>query len=167
MKLYSLLQVFLVILCLSCEEKPAERTTNWRIDGPLVAQLQNGSGQSITIDEKTFELHAYLWRDFQPISPPDGKELLSINWLVDTDSVNVPNHIALSEQFVIHGDSIWTANYTDEKRQSPPYVQERVSRNGPKWGPDLEVTVIAKVTDLSTGAGYYLRRDHVTIGRTD
>jgi len=144
-----------------------DEPSNWRIDQPRINELLIISSEQETIDGTTLELHAYLWRDFMPISPPDGKNLISINWLVDVDSVAIPNHIILSEQYVIYGDSLWTAPYTEEERETQPYVIERVSIEGPKWGPNVEVTVIAKVVDSITSSEYFLIRDNQPIERTD
>jgi hypothetical protein len=164
MKIYNLIFVlFTVFVFSSCEDDPAD----WGIDREKVEELINSSSDVITIDEKDFELHAYLWRDFMPMSPPNGKELIAINWLVDMDSLDIPDHISLSKQYVIHGDSIWMADYANEIREPRPYVLERISRDGPKWGPDIKVTVVAKVVDLRNGSEYYVRRRDQLIERTD
>jgi len=112
------------------------------------------------------ELHAYLWRDFMPICPPNGRNLVSVNRLVDMDSVRIPDNIILSQQFVINGDSLWVAEYKLEERETKPYIIEKISVNGPKWATDIVVKVIVKVIDLNDNSEYYLRREKQPIQRT-
>jgi hypothetical protein len=153
-----------LLLTIGCSD---DELPSWRVDQQRINELLNMSSEQATIDGTTLELYSYMWRDFMPISPPNGKSLTSINWLVDIDSVAIPNHIMLSEQYVINGDSLWTASYTEEERETQPYVIERISREGPKWEPYVEVIVIAKVVDSNTNSEYFLIRDNQTIERTD
>ena len=164
MKTLGLLLALTLLLNAGCSE---DEQPNWSIDKAKINELLNLSTEQISIEGTTLELHAYLWRDFMPISPPDGKDLISINWLVDVDSVAIPSNILLSEQYVINGDSLWTTSYTNELRETQPYLVERISRDGPKWGPNIEVTVIAKVVNASTKLEYFLIRENQQILRTD
>ena len=153
-----------LLIAIGCSD---DESSIWKTDKQKINELLNLSSERVSIDGTTLELHAYLWRDFMPISPPNGKNLISINWLVDIDSVKIPNHILLSEQYVIYGDSLWTSSYTVEDRETQPYVIEGVSRGGPKWGPNVEVTVIAKIVDSNNSFEYFLIRENQPIGRTD
>jgi len=156
--------VLALLLTIGCSD---DELSSWRVDQKRINELLNLSSEQATIDGKTLELHANLWRDFMPISPPNGRNLISINWLVDIDSIAIPNYIMLLEQNVIYGDSLWTASYIKEERETQPYIIERVSIEGPKWGPNVEVIVIAKVVDSNTSSEYFLIRENQTIGRTD
>ncbi|MEO9803896.1 MAG: hypothetical protein ABJF04_11635 [Reichenbachiella sp.] len=132
-----------------------------------IDELLIKSSNQINVDDHILELHAAIWRDFMPVSPPDGKNLISVNWLVNTDSTNMPSDIALVKQFVIHEDDIWIADYSSESSETADYLVERISRNGPKWGPDVAVTVIAEVKCLKDDTFYYVRLDNQNIERTD
>jgi hypothetical protein len=164
MRIFRLLLLTTLFLNIGCAE---EEEASWSIDKVKINELLNASTEQLTIDGNTLELHAYLWRDFMPISPPDGKDLVSINWLMDVDSVNIPASIQLLEQYVINGDSLWRDSYTDEIRETEPYILERVSRNGPKWGPNIEITVVAKIIDTHTNTEHFLIRENQPILRTD
>jgi hypothetical protein len=148
----------------ACEK---DEVSNIKKDKELVLELNSKAVDVVTIDAHAYSLDAYLWRDFMPISPPNGKPLISINWLILTDSTVIPDNIELKQQYVIFGDSIWIADYDNVTRQSPDYKQEKVSRNGPKWGPNVNVDVIAKITDSKANRDYYLKRENVLILRTD
>jgi hypothetical protein len=164
MRTLGFLLTLTLLLNSSCLE---DEQPNWSIDKAKIIELLNSSTEQISIEGTTLELHAYLWRDFMPISPPDGKNLISINWLVDVDSIAIPPNIVLSKQYIINGDSLWETSYTNEIRETQPYLVERVSRDGPKWGPNIEVTVIAKVVDSSNNSEHFLIREKQQILRTD
>ncbi len=164
MRTLGFLLTLTLLLNAGCSE---DEQANWSINKAKINELLNSSTEQISIEGTTLELHAYLWRDFMPISPPDGKNLISINWLVDVDSVAIPSTIVLSEQYVINGDSLWEPSYTNEIRETKPYLIERISREGPKWGPNIEVTVIAKVVDTSTNLEHFLIRENQQILKTE
>jgi len=156
---------FCLLLSLSsCEN---DDPINITVDEKRAEALLGTSSKLITIDGNELELKAYLWRDFMPTSTPSGQGLISINWLLNVDSVSIPDYIVLSKQFVISGDSIWTTDYSDELRETPDYVIERISRNGPFWEPNTEVTIVAKVVNLSNSTEHYLRLEDQLIMRTD
>ena len=91
-------------------------------------------------------LWASLWRDFQPISPPDGKPLISLVRLIETDSLRIDGAISPMYIWVVNGDHVWASRFTDEARPpQPEYQIEKVARNGPKWGPGISVDVIVGI----------------------
>jgi hypothetical protein len=140
---------------------------NVKVDKDLIQELDNKAIDVVTINLHNYFLDAYLWRDFMPVSPPDGKPLISINWLICADSIAIPDNIKLVQQYVISGDSVWIADYDNETHQTPVYKIESVSRNGPKWGPFVHVDVIARISDSNTNLDYYLKLDNAYILRTD
>ena len=141
---------------------------NDEIDGEQIVQIRGKAVDTLVIGSNSFVLDAFLWRDFQPISPINGKPMISINWLISTDSVDIPNNISMVKQYVFYGDSIWVANYENETPSPmPKYKMERVSRNGPKWGPKIYVDVISQIYDSQTNKNYYIERKGVYVVRTD
>lgn len=102
----------------------------------------------------TYEMEAYLLRDFQPLSPPDGKPLIALVRLVEVDSLAVPEEIMMDYLWVVNGGQTWATEFTDEVRPpQPAYRIERVARDGPKWGPGVAVDVVARVR--AGGVGEY------------
>ena len=133
----------------------------------LVPELGYDYDSIVTINSQDYFLEAFLWRDFMPISPPNGKPLISINWLISVDSSVIPSNIELKQQYVIYDDLVWISQYENETHPTPYYKLKRVSRNGPKWGPFVTVKVVAKIIDTKTTKNYYLKLDSVRILRTD
>ena len=103
-----------------------------------------------------------------PPSSNNGEPLVSINWLVETNSQSIPNNVDLVKQYVIYRESVWVSDYENEERNSgSPHKLEKVSRNGPKWLTDVNVDVVAKVYDSDTSETHYLILKNVFIVRTD
>lgn len=153
----------LIFFIVSCDQDDSE---NFENHPSTIDELLIKSSDQVNIDGHTLELHTALWRDFMPVSPVDGKNLISINYLVNTDSTRIPSYITLTRQFVIYGDKLWESDYSEESSGTADYLIERISRNGPKWGPDVEVTVLAEVKCLKHDTFYYVRSDDQNIGKT-
>lgn len=156
-----------LILLISCEKEDINES-NIRIDKELISELNSKSYDTLIIESNKFVLDAYLCRDFMPISPSDGKAMISINWLIDIDSIEISDNIDLIEQYVIYNDSIWIAEYENESSSTQPdYKIEKISREGPKWGPKIYIDVISKVHDSNTNRDYYIRIKNIYVERTD
>jgi hypothetical protein len=152
----------------SCEKENVNNEKNIRIDIGLITELNSKSYDTLIIESRKFVLDAYLWRDFMPISPANGKPLNSINRLRHLDSTEIPNNIDLVKQYIINNDSIWISDYENEFHPTPPdYMIEKISIKGPKWGPKIYVDVISKVHDSLSNTDYYIRIKDVYIERTD
>jgi hypothetical protein len=166
MKKYVIIFMTLILL-ISCEKEDINES-NIRIDKELISELNSKSYDTLIIESNKFVLDAYLWRDFMPISPSDGKPMISINWLIDIDSIEISDNIDLIEQYVIYNDSIWIAEYENESSSTQPdYKIEKISREGPKWGPKIYIDVISKVHDSNTNRDYYIRIKNIYVERTD
>lgn len=132
-------------------------------------QIKEKAVETLSIGSNSFALEAYLWRDFQPMSPEDGKPMISINWIICTKSNKIPDNISMVKQFVIYENEIWEANYEDEAPAPslPAFKIEGISRNGPKWGPGIYVDIISQIHDSKTNKDYYIELKHVYVNRTD
>jgi len=161
MKKYFLI-IVMALSFLSCDKESV-------IDNERILQIRKNAVETLTIGSSSFVLDAYLWRDFMPISPENGKPMISINWLVSTDFVKIPENISMVKQYVFFEDEIWVANYENEAPTPslPEYKLERISRNGPKWGPNVYVDIISQIRDSKTNKDYYIERKNVFVARTD
>ncbi len=102
--------------------------------------------QTVTIGDQEFALETYLWRDFMPVSPPDGKPLTALVEVVEKNGSPISPDLELKYLWVINGREVWSTTFTDETLSSPEYELHRIARNGPLWGPDIEVDVIVALT---------------------
>ena len=159
--------IFVFIGLLGCNEYDFKDDSNVRFDPEFIMKLNSQSVDTLKLDSKKYILEAYLWRDFMPISPPNGRALVAINWLIDLDSTDISTNLDLVEQYVIYNDSVWIVPYENGTHTQHLYKLEKISINGPKWGPKIYVDVISKIHNSNTHINYYLRLEDVYIGRTD
>lgn len=78
-----------------------------------------------------------------PIAEENGSEMICVNKLTEVDGIPILNTITLKKQYVIKGNEIWTADYS-EINNNIDFILEGVVRDGPKWGPDIEVDVVCE-----------------------
>lgn len=161
---HRLFLISIFFLLISCEKN---NDNSVRYDRILISELNLKAVDTLEIESGSYVLDAYLWRDFQPFCPPDGRPLISLNWFINIDSIAIPGNIDLIKQYVIYNDLVWISVYEDESRPpQPEYMIEKVSREGPKWGPDVEVDIISIVYNSETNQEYYLRLKDVHIDQT-
>ncbi len=128
------------LLFFSCKKNTIEGDI---INNSALAESLRESPESISVGENNLTLSTYLWRDFMPVAEENGSKMMCVNTLVDGDSVAIPSSITLKKQYVIRNSGIWTADYSETKKKSD-YELEGSLRNGPKWGPDIEVDVVCE-----------------------
>jgi hypothetical protein len=99
----------------------------------------------VVLAGKSLSLDASLWRDFMPISPPDGESLIAV-LQVRTEDGEVPSTVRADMVWVLNGADTWsTAPREEHSRQETAPVYELVARDGPKWGPGITVDVVVRL----------------------
>jgi len=127
------------------------------------------SEDTITGEGRQLCLSTYLWRDFQPISPPDGKPLIALIHIIPTDTAQLPSTIITDAIWIIYGQQIWKSWFENENPPPDPYHPNSISkiaRGGPKWGPGVYVTVVVRIKDRNNNS-QLLRASNQMIYRTD
>src|SRR3989442_811672 len=56
---------------------------------PLTSELHNAPQQT-TLAGVTLQLETYLWRDYQPVAPPDGEPLIAVLPVKSVDGATIP-----------------------------------------------------------------------------
>ena len=133
---------------------------------PLTSELHNAPQQT-TLAGVTLQLETYLWRDYQPIAPPDGEPLIAVLRVKSVDGASIPAALQADSAWVINGDLVWATAVREERpRGTDPSFFEVVARDGPKWGPGIAVDVVVRLRD---GAGHevLLQARAQWINRTD
>ncbi len=155
-------------------ELPVTEKINRIIDADeeSMVRIVANATETLKIGSNSFLLEAYLWRDFMPgWGPdfgPDGRSMISINRLVDVNYVAIPGNITLVKQYVIYEGMIWESEYENEASpEQSPHKIEKVSRYGPKWGPKIQVDVIAEVRDSKSEKSYHIKCENIYVIRTD
>ena len=138
------LMTLLVALSACASDSPTEPSS------PGTAAELRATPTSITSEGKTLRLDTDIWRDFMPMSPPDGKPLVVIARVKTSDGSAVPAAFRATDIWLVHDDDVWSTSAIEERpRQETPSVYEVVGRDGPKWGPGVDVDVIVRITDGS------------------
>jgi hypothetical protein len=120
----------------------------------------------VQVDGRELTLEAHLWRDFQPVAPPDGWPLVAVLFIKTTDGSAFPAGVTADQVKVVYGEQVWTAPTRQEHPSSQPGVLEVVAREGPKWGPHVNVDVVVRLRGTD-GEVHLVRAPGQRIGRTD
>ncbi len=140
--------------------------------GPVIPSIYStyllSAPEEIQIANKTLFLETSLWRDFQPVCPPDGEPLIALIWVVTKDSSEFPSSITANRLWVIKDKKwVWETEFSNEQTIPWPYKLEKVARNGPKWGPGIYVDVVVGIIDENNNKKYLLKVTNQYIFRTD
>jgi len=125
--------------------------------------------EQIEIGGRKYVLETYLWRDFMPISPPDGEPLIALVWITATDSLEFPASVDGDRLWIVNGQEVWETKFSDEELPEESHRKHqlaKIARNGPKWGPGIQVDVVVRVID-GKNITYLLRASNQWIHRTD
>ncbi|MBI2773668.1 MAG: hypothetical protein HYX56_04145 [Chloroflexi bacterium] len=121
----------------------------------------------VTIAGRAYRIEAYVWRDFMPISPPDGKPMIASIKAIAEDGAPFPTTIT-ADRVWVYGSATWESAPTEVRRSpeggAPPSQIEVVARDGRKWDPGTKVDVTLRL--VSGGASYLVRVTGVIIERT-
>lgn len=134
---------------------------------PLATLLS--SPTQIQLGGRSFALETYLWRDFMPISPPDGKPLTALVKIKPSDTLPFPANITAVKLWIILQDSttFWETDFSTETVPFDSNKLCKIARGGPKYGPDIYVEVVVKLNNSSDNSVAYLRATKQYIYRTD
>jgi hypothetical protein len=126
------------------------------VPSPLPSDLATAPTR-VVLAGKTLVLDASLWRDFMPISPPDGKPLTAVLQVRAEDGSPVPTTVSADMAWVLNGADKWSTVPREERsRTEMAPLYELVARDGPKWGPGVNVDVVVRLHDQG-GRDSFLR----------
>ncbi|MEM7101858.1 MAG: hypothetical protein AAF502_01930 [Bacteroidota bacterium] len=132
---------------------------------PKSIELEEASSQVI-IDGNDLMLDTYLWRDFMPIAPPNGRNLIG-QLLIHREDFSPFKPLFSVTGVYIYDDDEWLWSVKPEEKTyeiNGSNQVEVVVRDGPKLDTDLKVDVIV-VLEFK-GERYLLKADDQTIHRT-
>lgn len=115
--------------------------------------------EQVEIEGRQYTLAASLWRDFQPVAPPDGQPLVAVLKVSPSDMMPQPADLAIDHVWVLNGAKQWSV------AAGKPSGLEQSVRGGPKWGPGIKVDVVVRLKQAKQT--WLVRQAGVTIKRTD
>ena len=156
---YLVLMLLIITINLGCED-PVSSPQEFPVEKLLSAP------DTIETGGKKIILTSYLWRDFMPVSPPDGKPLIALIMIESVDSSDISGFIKPEAVYVVNENEVWSSFFEDEiPPDNSPFRLTRIARDGPKWGPGIFVDVIVL---LNVGRDEkLLRASDQYINRTD
>ncbi len=122
--------------------------------------------QRIVVSGESLMLETYIWRDFMPIAPPDGRAMTAAISIKTVSAEPFPSNVDADSMWVFNNSQTWETAFTDEARPSDPHVLSKVARDGPLWQPGAVVDVVVRLKDNS-GKTWLLRAANQTVQRTD
>jgi len=124
------------------------------------------AAERVVVGGATVWLETFLWRDFQPVSPPNGEPLIAILRVRTVNGAAISPTAKADSVWIINGETAWVAQVMQEYPTADTTYLEVVARGGPKWGPGIRVDVVLRVRDGSTPP-ILLRASAQPIHRTD
>lgn len=140
MKTYHVILALFFLALTSCEKDKIEGRISK--DASLANELRSVD-EELSIDGHTYFLNAGVARDFMPGSYENGSPMMGGSDLTDKDTLDMDNGIFLKKQYVVKGNEIWIADFS-EVSLVQSHVLRGTVRNGPKWGPDITVDIVCE-----------------------
>jgi hypothetical protein len=103
---------------------------------------------TLRIGNQELVLSTFLWRDFQPVSPPNGKPLIALVFIETCDSSEISSKITSDALYIVNKNNVWKSFFTGEALppdQVKPYRITEIARDGPKWDPHIYVEVVVRI----------------------
>ena len=132
-----------------------------------VPPVVRAAGPSTAVAGHPVAITPALWRDFQPVSPADGKPLIVVVRVAATDGATLPPAVTADSVWVILGDQAWSAAVVEEQPRAATGAELTVvARGGPKWAPGSRVDVVLRLR-TNGGTPVYVGAPNQAIARTD
>jgi hypothetical protein len=157
--------IFITLFIFSCHS--SGYNSGKKTGEPTIKELI-AAEDTIRLDGTQIVLKAYLWRDFMPISPPNGRPLQAVVTLLPVNSDYLPADIDVQKIWIIYQEELWSSPLSAVRPVAADQALtslEKTADNGPKWEPGIEVTVVVQVIDKK-GNIYLLKAEQQTIHRT-
>ncbi len=124
------------------------------------------SPTTLQIDSTNFSMTVLLYRDFMPIAPIDGREMMAIIHIRSTDSTGFPSNIDADKLWVIDSTNVWETILIDDFAVDSIFQISKKATNGPKWETGIFVDVVVRIVE-DDSIYYFLKAEDIKIERTD
>ena len=126
------------------------------------------ASEEIEIGNRRYVQDVFLWQDFMPFCPPNGRPLIASISVTATDSLELPKSIDADRIWIVNGGDVWESGFSSEERarHSSHNHLEKIARGGPKWSTGIMVDVVVMVIDGSDNI-YLIKASDQPINRTE
>jgi hypothetical protein len=145
---------------------------------PVSSRDLRNAPTEVVLDGRALSLSSYLWRDFMPANPPDGRPMIAVLKVATSNQKPFPVGVRIDRAWVLFGEQIWEVSDLRGRVKGHPYnedswinctdspVCEAIARDGPKWGPGVYVDVVVQLTEKE-GRHHLLQARNQYVKRTD
>ena len=121
---------------------------------------------NLQIDSLNFSLEVYLWRDYMPIAPEDGKPMSAVINLRCIDSMLIPQNIDIDKLWVLDSVNIWETEVVDNFTVDSLYEISKRAGNGPKWETGRYLDAVIRIVE-NDSVYHYLKSEHILLEKTE
>lgn len=127
-------------------------------DSELITYLYNNSNDTLIIQDNRYILETSLYRDFFPEGRiPRETPLIADIYLVNLDSLPVFEQIEIIKLYIINNSQVYISSPEEGVQPGvPDFKLNKISRDGPEWGPDIYVDVFIEINIKLTNTHYLL-----------
>ena len=122
------------------------------------------SSERLIIDGQEITLNAYLWRDFAPVSPANGKHLTARIEVIASKGNDLPVGLDTDKVWIIVDGEVWSTFYTEELFKVDARRIVKIARDGPKFDVGKKAAVVVSINYKNNL--YLLRSSDQKIQRT-
>ena len=147
--------------------------TNTNNKGSMSWATLTSAPQQASMDGKEYRLETSIWRDFMLICEGSGRPMIAILKIKTVDSSPFPPDIKADLAWIIYGKNedaqIWETHVIEEQPRESDVARNYIrvtARNGPKWGPHVNVDVVVQLKNLKRQVALLQATDQ-KIHRTD
>jgi len=98
------------------------------------------AAETVVVEGCALRLEAELWRDFQPVAPPDGQPMMAVVRLAAEDGASLPAGVSVTRVWFASEGKQWTP-----KPAAGATGNELHFAGGPKWGPGTTADVVVEL----------------------
>jgi len=134
---------------------------------PVSIDLLRAASDTVTLNGYPTVVGLNLWRNFMPVSPPDGRPLVAVATFYPISESDYSRDVSAAYVWVVKGNDVWQAGMKKEDPAHYPHNEVvTIADGGPKWDPGIQVDVIVGLMIEDRGL-QLVRQTGITIVRTD
>jgi hypothetical protein len=143
-----------LLLIAGCGRSPTAPWSGRYLTTAAELTAVRGAPEEVRPGGLPLRLAAYLWRDFMPVSPPNGEPLAMVLRVAALDATPFPADLAVDVAWVLKGPRVWATRVEEISRPAgAPAIEVRAAR-GPRWDPGTVVDVVVRLRDAKGGVWY-------------
>lgn len=147
-----------------CDRHPAGQENCLSLPTTSIAPPAGPVPETLATSGVRLTIRAELFRDFMPVSPPQGRPMFAVIRLSEVDSLAIPAGIVPDHLWALQPPRTWSTPLEDPGFPPDSTQIWREAGCGPLWDPGTFATVLVRVR--TPQGDRFVRRDSVAITAT-